>query len=413
MFEFSVDSPAPPADPTAEAQLALETKLKLNAIAGVRGKKVISPEAQHIISVLDECVRKIEVSAFLPCELVHSERVTQELRDPAVEALREHLKLCKEYSTLWGSRNEETMELAVKNSLRNFLRHVKPHKEVETVKAVLQEAGPVIQKDQKAVQEVAVWLREYRAVLKERLMATPQEERERRRLGHEARNRQQHNEELLQMLEGKVKAATEHRDTTICKKDKEIERIKDSLHQMQTEWEQTMAQVQKKTEEQHQLDLKNSEVKRLQLLEEGNQLRTQLENLTKQHREKEATLLKKNNKLETEIENWIQKYDAEMEEKQERVEQMREMYEEERAKLRELQDLFSVLELEYTQIMEEKRREREQKEKEEQEREMRNKASVVIQALWRGYRLRKALKNQSQTKKGKKGKKGTKGKKKK
>lgn len=79
-------------------------------------------------------------------------------------------------------------------------------------------------------------------------------------------------------------------------------------------------------------------------------------------------------------------------------------YEEELAELRELQEHFAVLELEHSQIMEERRRERERREEEEREREMKSRAAVVIQAFFRGWKVRKAMKKKTKGKKGKKGK---------
>lgn len=94
---------------------------------------------------------------------------------------------------------------------------------------------------------------------------------------------------------------------------------------------------------------------------------------------------------------------------QAKLERLTQTYEEEQAELRELQEHLAVLELESSQITEHRRRERERREEMEREREAQSRAAVVIQAFWRGWRVRKALKNQTKSKKGKKGK-GKKGK---
>lgn len=87
--------------------------------------------------------------------------------------------------------------------------------------------------------------------------------------------------------------------------------------------------------------------------------------------------------------------------KQERLTQT---YEEEGAELCQLQEHFAVLELEYTQIMEERRRESERREEEKRKRATQSQAAVIIQAVWRGWKVRKAMKNKSKSKKSKKGK---------
>ncbi|KAK2816685.1 hypothetical protein Q7C36_022956 [Tachysurus vachellii] len=375
-------------------------------MAAVHKKKLESPEAQCIISVLDECVCKIDVLSMLPCELVHPECVSQELGDTAVDLLREHLRLSEEFRSLQdtNTRKDEAITRPLQDSLRNFLRHMRPHLEPETVKKVLQGAGPIIKEDQEAVQELCTGLRELRHVLMERLMTTPKEEREHRRHSQEVRKRQQCNKEVLHRLEQEVREATKYRDEMISKKDGEIRCLKDSLHQMERMSEEFVQQMQKKAAQQHQSDLKNSEIIQLRLQEEANQLQAQLDLLITQHRERERALCKKNDKLETEIENWIQKYDMDMEEKQVQLENLTQMYHEEQAERQVLQEHLSELDLEYSQIMEKRQREQERREEEEREREMKTRAVVIIQAFYRGWKVRKAMKSKTKSKKGKQGK---------
>ncbi len=74
------------------------------------------------------------------------------------------------------------------------------------------------------------------------------------------------------------------------------------------------------------------------------------------------------------------------------------------AELRVLEEHSAVLDLEYSQIMEERQKAQKQREQQEREREMQSQASTVIQAHWRGFRVRKAMKANAKPKKGKKGK---------
>lgn len=188
-------------------------------MATVSRKKFVPPEVQCIINVLDECVHKIDVLSLLPYELVHPECISQELGESAVKSLREHLRISEMFRLMLEQdkdiREDEALTRDMQNSLRNFLRHMKPHNEAETVKAVLQGAGPIIEEDQKSVQELGAGLRELRGVVMERLMTTPREERECRRNGQEVRERNQHNLKLLNTLEQQVTSATKHRDQTV------------------------------------------------------------------------------------------------------------------------------------------------------------------------------------------------------
>lgn len=91
------------------------------------------------------------------------------------------------------------------------------------------------------------------------------------------------------------------------------------------------------------------------------------------------------------------------------LEEMAQVFEEEKEELRELEEHYSVLEVEYKQVMEERRLAQEQQEEEERAREVMGNAATVIQAHWRGFRVRKAMRVKGKGKKGKKGK-GKKGK---
>lgn len=79
-------------------------------------------------------------------------------------------------------------------------------------------------------------------------------------------------------------------------------------------------------------------------------------------------------------------------------------YEKEQGELKELEKAFSVLEVEFNQIQEKRRLAEEKRMQEIRDLELKTKAAIIIQAWWRGYITRKALKNKSKRKKTKKGK---------
>ena len=84
------------------------------------------------------------------------------------------------------------------------------------------------------------------------------------------------------------------------------------------------------------------------------------------------------------------------------------VYTEEKKQLNELEERFKTLEEEYSQIMEERRIARERQEAAERELQMCVSAATTIQAFWRSFKVRKALKSKKKKKGGKK--KGGKGK---
>ncbi|XP_072550447.1 dynein regulatory complex protein 10 isoform X2 [Salminus brasiliensis] len=373
-------------------------------------KKLVSLETQRIVGVLDECIHLMELVALLPSELTHPESLSAGPGAETVSSLTEHLHLVEEYHTLSldpGAKGQEAAAKAVQNSLLNVLRLLRA---CPTSKAGLKGAGPITA-DRKGVQEMVARLRDLRSVLLERLLTTPLEERARIRRMQEVSLRLHSNQKVVATLEKEVAAALKNRDEEMCKNNEVIRRLKGSLHQMETSSEDFVVQRQKEAERQNESVQKTSELKQARLQQEVNQLKVQLSNLIAQHREAELTLRKKKYKVETEIQNWIQKYDAEMGEKQTELEELTQIYEEEKAELRELQEHYAVLELEYSQIMEERRIAQERKEEEEREREVQSHAAIIIQAFWRGSCVRKAMKAKTKGKKAKKGKgKGKKGK---
>ncbi len=87
---------------------------------------------------------------------------------------------------------------------------------------------------------------------------------------------------------------------------------------------------------------------------------------------------------------------------QAKFEEIDEVYTEEKKQLNELEERFKTLEEEYNQIMEERRIARERQEAAERELAMAVGAATCIQAFWRSYKVRKALKSKKKKKGGKK-----------
>ncbi|XP_072443462.1 dynein regulatory complex protein 10 isoform X2 [Chiloscyllium punctatum] len=106
-------------------------------------------------------------------------------------------------------------------------------------------------------------------------------------------------------------------------------------------------------------------------------------------------------KIETEIENWIQKYDADLQEKQDEYEQLLKIHKDELILLRELEQKIGMLEPEYTQIVEERKIKEEKKKAKEHQAFLMGKAAITIQSFWKGYKVRQLMKALKKKKKGK------------
>ncbi|XP_030648166.1 dynein regulatory complex protein 10 [Chanos chanos] len=390
--EKTVDASAPKARGVHQPSTAIITPSR---------RKLVSLETQRIAGVLDECIQKVEVVSMLSGAQADPGHLSESLGQGLIQALLEYQH---QGQSLQAVSQDMTMHAqaakTVRSSLLNVLRHVR----------VCPAAGKALRGiGQNSVEgagsrRLVAELQELRSVLLERLLTTPGEEREQARLLQETTLRHQSNLEQVATLEQEVSAAMKDRDEEISKKNDVIISLKKSLYHQEKSCEDFRENMTQNAKKQIQSDQKTSETKQSRMQQEASQLRVQLNNLITENREVEMALRKRKYKVETEIENWIQKYDADMGEKQAELEDLTQVYEEEKAELQELQEHYAVLELEYSQIMEERRIAQERKEEEEREREVKSRAATLIQAYWRGFRVRTSTRGKAKSKKGKKGK---------
>ncbi|XP_067087650.1 dynein regulatory complex protein 10 [Osmerus mordax] len=382
--------------------------------------KLSSLETKRIAGVLDECISRVEQVALLPAVLAHLEDLSVGLGEEVTGALREHRLLEERLASLERTPGGEAVggkrvqaEKDIQSSLKNVLRLLRDQPAARRVLRGAAVRGEGVLKGSPGVsggmQGVLGGLMELKGVLLEKLLTSPTEERERRCYMQEVSLRHKNNMELVALLETAVEASIKDSDTEIGKKNEVIKKLKSSLHQMEKISEDFVLRMQQDAEKQSQSDAKTSEGKQSRMQQEANQLRVQLNNLIAENREVETTLRKKKYKVETEIENWIQKYDADMGEKQLELEDMMGVFEEEKEELRQLEEAYAVLEVEFSQIQEERRLAEERREEDRRLLELKSQAATLIQAMWRGHRVRKAMKGKGKAKKGKKGK-GKKGK---
>ncbi|XP_043924382.1 dynein regulatory complex protein 10 [Protopterus annectens] len=403
-------------------------------------KKLTSIETQRIISALDECIRKIELVTLLSYIEGNLERFSVVLGSELMSAIKECYRLetnlcvilgrleeaedpytvhdifqekalepkedCYSNTTPQHIRSIYILRKAINSSVKNVLRLFQLNPAAySTVRMESHARNPTSQAMIHALLEM-------RTFLLEKLLTNPMEDREKIYYVQSMATRNQKNADVIAALEAEVAAATQDKEHEVAQKNDVIRKLKSNLHHIEKLSEDELQRTNQETEKQQKTLQKTSEGKCTKLQHEVQQLRTQLNNLIVEHRELELVLRKKKFKIETEIENWIQKYDADLGEKQEELEQLDAIYKEEKAQLSELQEQYDVMEQEYKQIMEDRRIA--QQKKEEAERELANmtRAAIFIQAFWRGYKVRKMLKGKKKGKKGKKGKgKGKQGKK--
>jgi len=252
-------------------------------------------------------------------------------------------------------------------------------------------------------------LSEMKDIMMERLLTTPLEAQEKMQYLLMITQQERQSSVLNAKLETELNAALADKDEEIHKRNDVIRKLQADLHQIEKFSEEHIRRTKSEAEKQESSDAKQSDAKKTKLNGDINQLKTQLQNLITEHREKESELRKRKYKIETEVENWIQKFDQDMGERQDEYERVDAIYTEEKKQLHELEERFKTLEEEYNQIMEERRIAEEKRAEAERELQLLVQAATVVQAFWRSFKVRKALKGKKKKGKGKgKGKKGKK-----
>nr|XP_006119426.1 dynein regulatory complex protein 10 [Pelodiscus sinensis]XP_006119427.1 dynein regulatory complex protein 10 [Pelodiscus sinensis] len=382
--------------------------------------KLTTVETKRIISVLDETIFKIELislishitecvgdlSTILGSELIGTlkehERLSNNMEALLTQLQREgFLKQDDGRGDLVGTdRRLQLHQQAVKSSIRNILR--------------LFQADPIASqavKDEAYARDLSSEmflkrLSEFRGFLFEKLLTSPLEEQEKIQFMEEISLQEKKNSETIAALEAELAMAIQSRDDEIMKKNAAIRDLKSHLLHLEKFSESHIQRTKHEAEKLQKGELRTSQAKCAKIQQDINQLRAQLNVLITDNRESELALRKKKYKVEMEIENWIQKYDAEMGEKQTEYEEVDAVYTEEKAQLAELKEKYAMLEQEYSQIKEERRLSQEKKERAERELAIMVRAATHIQAFWKGYLVRSLLKSKRKKKgKGKKSKK--------
>uniref|UniRef100_H2YX44 Dynein regulatory complex protein 10 n=1 Tax=Ciona savignyi TaxID=51511 RepID=H2YX44_CIOSA len=382
-------------------------------------KKLGTVETQRIIECLDECIRRHELVASLMLILLPSEDRLEQfslaLGVDLLTAIKSHRTLCRLLDEAFEYNAEQhttaSLRSSVTDSSRNIMRlFSKNPAAVTTVRSEL--SGQFSQQGNPQLKESLLMvdgLNELRGILLEKLLTSPAEEIDRTRYLHQVTEREKNNTTVIDKLQAQLDTAIDDKEQEMSKRNENIRRLKNDLHQIEQFSEEHIRRTKTEADKQQAADTRGSEGKQSKLSTEADQIRDQLSRMVAEDRETEQHLRKRKFKIETEVENWIIKYDQDMGEKQDEYEQIDAVYTQEKKQLSELEEKFSVLQEEYDKIMEERRIAREIKEAKELELALMMKAAITIQAFFRAYKVRKALK--SKAKKG--GGKGGKGKKKK
>ncbi|XP_021172625.2 dynein regulatory complex protein 10 isoform X1 [Fundulus heteroclitus] len=365
----------------------------------------LSPEAQRISIIVENCISQVEIAAALPSILqfhaasgVADEELSEALRSHQV--LEDRLKqLERQELNADGLQEKERakpremvqLRASVKNSVRDVLRFFRLHPDV--LEDLRGEINVEVGESERTLIRM---LRMFHSYLIKRLCSEKDQAPQRQRplcLDNSL--------QLLISEEEKSAAALKQMNETLLEKESEIKQVERSLKELHMQIKHELS-LQEKQEE---VNLTSLGDELGSLKQEADQLSSQLNALMLENRKAERILQEKNDSVKIEIENILQSFDKDMLEIQAKLELTEQGYEKELEEVRKLQEPFSLLEEQYN-IIQERRRLAEEKRKEEiRQLELKTKATIIIQAWWRGYSVRKALKSKAKkTKKAKKSK---------
>ncbi|XP_069789290.1 dynein regulatory complex protein 10 [Narcine bancroftii] len=387
-------------------------------------RKLASVEAERIISVIELAIENLERVTLISHVAYNLNRFSVAVGLELTCALREHVRLEQHLHFAMSTLNEEESEVEKENNKHKVKTKAEKTNNVEllhwalssSVKNILRlfrgnpSACQIIRTGCKARKPLCLGLilalRKLRNIVFGRLLISPLEDKEKSEFVKNITLQNRQNAEIIATLEAELAAASQDKENEMLKKNEIIRKLKNNLLQLDLLSEDYICQITQDSEKQQLADQKDSEARVIKLQEEISQLQTQMNNLKTEHRSSEQALRRRKFKTETEIENWIQKYDADIQEKQDEYVQLVKLYKDEGALLFELEDKIESLETEYIQVVEERKRRAEERKAKEEQMYLMGKAAVIVQAFWKGYKVRQLMKSFKKNKKKKKKGKG-------
>ncbi|NXP67005.1 DRC10 protein, partial [Chloropsis cyanopogon] len=255
-----------------------------------RQLKPDSTETERILTVLDETIVKLEITRLIPRITGSLERYARMLGPEITSSLLEHQKLSMEIQHLLTSAGDEksmrAAEQRLKCSLRNILR--------------LFLANPLLYHGLKYEVRVRespadVFIKafmEFRNFMLEKLLTTPDEEKEKIQFMKDISLRVEKNTETISALRGELAAVIETRDEEVYRKDKMIENLKTSMEDLAKNCEAEIRLIMKEGEKQQKEDEEASQERCARLKQDIQHLGVQFKALVLEHRASELVLRK-------------------------------------------------------------------------------------------------------------------------
>eukprot|EP01135_Chromosphaera_perkinsii_P012265 Nk52_evm2s2630 gene=Nk52_evmTU2s2630 len=402
-------------------------------------KKLTSVEAQRIMSILVNTIKKVELVTLLRGVEENLRQFADVFDEKLLAALKERKALESKYEV---SMKMETKAAAVNTNGdgnnngegdlpeggttaeagHDEAKAKSVHQATERIAEELRQSTKVVCRmllsDPEAEAHVRAriktrsegsetflsHLRELKDLVHERLLTTVEEERAREEYLCHIVSREKKSSEELAKLQAELMEAKAERNKEVSKRNEIIRKLKEELQMIKKQTSDSNKRLEKQAQEKEGEENELYSQREEELRQHTAELEKMLVDEVAAHQEAELQLRKKRFKIEAEVENWIQKYDQDIGEKQEELDAIQGEYDAEKEQLEELNKQMAELKVQYDKIEEERRIAAEKAQKEMEELMILTTAAVRIQSLFRGYKARKQLSKKGDKKgKGKKG----------
>jgi len=393
---------------TKADEIKLQPELGKNASSATRilepvSKNVDSIEAARVLNVYDTAATQIKIlmnlssiNEFLKTDTALFDLAVKSGVKSYVEVLLElQEKLSSNASNAVSP--EETLAISeqISAKAKNLCRALHHHIELETVIIAYLDMN-------KTSTNQTIFtncMDNLKIISSEKLRTLPSEEVTREKYLIKISKKQQQNTVQLKKLEAQLAEDQSLKEKQLNTLQEELRKLKSDLYQLEQFTDEQIRRTKNEIDKQTQSDSKNSEQRQKKLRLETKDLQIKHAKMQITNMSEEEQLRRKKANIEKQIEDWIEKYDNEAGELQKELDKEGDELSELTKQHDKLQVGFETLAVDYNKIMEERRIENEKMEREQREIEEKTGAAEVIQAFFRSYKVRKAMK-----KKGKKGK---------
>eukprot|EP00002_Diphylleia_rotans_P018510 TRINITY_DN3582_c0_g1_i2.p1 TRINITY_DN3582_c0_g1~~TRINITY_DN3582_c0_g1_i2.p1 ORF type:complete len:392 (+),score=112.31 TRINITY_DN3582_c0_g1_i2:83-1258(+) len=365
-------------------------------------------EAQRISAVLEEAVERLSVlQTITPDLLAHRDELAQTVGDEISRIIEDQRSLERRYEQLIAQRSQL-------KSLSNKSKYKENQAQIEEIARELRQSTKVlcrnlkenpniaenlmkIQSERSSLQNLfSKTMRELKDLHYTALANSVDQEREDQRNLMETMQKEKEATAAVKSLQKELQEEKKEREREVSKSNEQIAKLKEDLHELRRKTASTSKYLRDEVQAQGRATQRHHKQIEDQLEEELNKLKKKVELETRVNNQIEEFLKRKQEKLQTKISTWNGNYEKDIEEKERNLENLRMVQANDSAKLKDTSKKYQDVS---GQLAAERRMAMDRLEAIELDAKM-HMAATKIQALWKGYRLRKQMADKK--KKGKK-----------